>query len=354
MFAFLYFIFIKIRIFLFLFCKSIYKKDLNLLISIIPYLHLIIKPQIDESNPTIVLIKYENKETTRFLDTYKSTNENESFPGSDVYNVSMDDIFYKPKELLEVLKKTNNYLELKWKKKILIESTPRGNIIMFYNVYKNGFSYYSDQNSIPYSLLNAVAMKYVRIFLCRDLFIDDKNIPKKTNAYVSPLIEIYKGTVLGLDISSGGGGEKKSSSSSVFLKKKTPIILPKNKVNNNNYFQNLFTKNNTLQSPSQPKPLIVYNVNRFIFLGKICNFSIIEKPQKKVFIAKSILFNDLFTEQTEDLRILDNDVLTTTTTTTSSSKENMKYNDFIKRRKQSDNQEFFLVSSFPAKTEENK
>ena len=289
MFAFLYFIFIKIRIILFLFCKSIYKKDLNLLISIIPYLHLIIKPQIDESNPAIVLIKYENKETTRFLDTYKSTNENECFPGSNVYNVSMDDIFYKPKELLEVLKKTNNYLELKWKKKILIESTPRGNIIMFYDVYKNGFSYYSDQNSIPYSLLNTVAMKYVRIFLCRDLFIDDKNIPKNSNAYVSPLIEIYKGTILGSDISVCGSGGKNTSS--VFLKKKTTIekyLSSKIKQqNNNNFFQKTFENNNVLQY-SQPKPLPIYNLNRFIFLGKICNFYMIEKPKKKIFFAKSI------------------------------------------------------------------
>jgi len=59
-----------------------------------------------------------------------------------------------------------------WETNILLENTPRGNIVMFYNVDKQCFSYYSDTNSIPYSILNAVSMKYVLIFHCLDFFMD--------------------------------------------------------------------------------------------------------------------------------------------------------------------------------------
>jgi len=342
MFVFLYFIFIKIRIFLFLLYKSIYKRDLNLFVSIIPFMHLLIKPKIDENNPAILLIKYENKEAKKFLATYDSEDNNEPFPGSLKYNVSMDEIFYRPKELLDFLKTPNNNLENKWKKKILIENTPRGNIIMFYDVYKNGFSYYSDQTYVPYTLLNAVAMKYVRIYLCRDLFIDDKNIPKNTKAYISPLVEIYKGTVLGADVAVVSGGEKEKNNSrnnsSVFLKKKTPLesyLSSKFQKKNDSYFQNLFGRGGVGGGGENTTEPPIYNTNRFLFQGKVCNFSIIDKPKpkKKLFLTKSLLFNDLFAEQTEDLRI-DCDLAN------SNSKENMKYNDFIKKRKESENREF--------------
>ena len=88
-----------------------------------------------------------------------------------------------------------NYLEKKWKTRVLIEYTPRGNIIMYYNPYKMGFSYYCDSTGIPYPILNAVAMKFVIMFNCRDFFIDECFIQNLKNecplVYDSPLIPIY-------------------------------------------------------------------------------------------------------------------------------------------------------------------
>ena len=49
-----------------------------------------------------------------------------------------------------------------------------------------GSSYYSDQNIVSYDILNAVAMKYVTIFRCRDFFIDE-TIRKIS----SPFIKLY-------------------------------------------------------------------------------------------------------------------------------------------------------------------
>jgi hypothetical protein len=79
--------------------------------------------------------------------------------------------------LSEELKNPDNEYEKMWKKRILIENTPRGNVFMFYDLYKRAFSYYCDQAVMPYDIINAVAMKYVTIYGCRDFFIDSGIIP---------------------------------------------------------------------------------------------------------------------------------------------------------------------------------
>jgi hypothetical protein len=89
----------------------------------------------------------------------------------------------KDKELLqELLKNPKNELEKKWQTRILIENTPRGNVIMFYDLYKQAFSYYCDQARMPYELMNAVAMKYVMTFHCRDFFVDSSILPVKLSS----------------------------------------------------------------------------------------------------------------------------------------------------------------------------
>jgi hypothetical protein len=50
---------------------------------------------------------------------------------------------------------------------------------MYYDVYKRAFAYYCDQSTMPYDIMNAVAMRYVIAFFCRDLFVDESIIPKK-------------------------------------------------------------------------------------------------------------------------------------------------------------------------------
>jgi hypothetical protein len=59
---------------------------------------------------------------------------------------------------------SNTELEKMWRTRILFENTPRGNVIMFYDPYKLGFSFYCDQKIISYDILNAIATKYVRMF----------------------------------------------------------------------------------------------------------------------------------------------------------------------------------------------
>ena len=78
-------------------------------------------------------------------------------------NDNVEKEFYTKETYNNALEQENNILESNWKKRILIENTPRGNVYMYYDAYKLGFSYYSDTSSLSYNLLNAVAMKYCRI-----------------------------------------------------------------------------------------------------------------------------------------------------------------------------------------------
>jgi hypothetical protein len=108
--------------------------------------------------------------------------------GDQNLSSNIDVVFYNRKELNKVMLIENNHLEKEWKTRIMIDSTPRGNLIMFYDVYKQGFAYYSDQNSMPYSVLNGAAMKYVVMFGCRDFYMDENFLPEE---YPSPLAKIF-------------------------------------------------------------------------------------------------------------------------------------------------------------------
>ena len=53
----------------------------------------------------------------------------------------------------------------------LMESTPVGNIVMYYDKKKESFLYYSD-NVVPFRYLEPVGRRYVIMFQCKDLFQD--------------------------------------------------------------------------------------------------------------------------------------------------------------------------------------
>jgi hypothetical protein len=54
----------------------------------------------------------------------------------------------------------------------LMESTPVGNIVMYYDKKKEAFLYYSD-SVVPFRYLEPVGRKYVIMFQCKDLFQDN-------------------------------------------------------------------------------------------------------------------------------------------------------------------------------------
>jgi hypothetical protein len=195
------------------------------------------------------------------------------------WNENVDPEFYN----IELYKKTiefeNSTFEMKWKKRTLFQNTPRGNIIMYYDVYKKGFAYYCDQQSIPYIVLNTLAMKYVRWFRCRDLFIDDS-----VDSQCSPscLIQLEK------EEEKKEGVEKKKTHETSGLKEKLkcgPFAKLKK-------YNNSTQKIEDVSQTTKPKTEnIVKNKNRFLYMGKILNYSFIEKIINKPKI-NSILFGE--------------------------------------------------------------
>lgn len=196
--------------------------------------------------------KYINPIKKKFIKNLENNEKN--------FNENIESIFYNKNEYFESVSESDNKLEKKWKTRIIFENTSRGNIIMYYDAYKMGFSYYSDQKTISYEVLNAIAMKYVSIFRCIDFFIDET-----ITTTSSPFIKLY--------LSNDDKSLLSKSDKSTFVK-------AKNYSKNNTIFSKLplKTKNNeeTLNEMNTEKMK-----NKFLYLGKIQNFKITQNFQKK-------------------------------------------------------------------------
>ena len=184
-------------------------------------------------------------------------------------NQNIDPVFYSKKDFQFMLCDSKNRHETLWKTRILFASTPRGNIIMYYDVYKLGFAYYSDTQSIPYSILNATAMKYIRQFQCLDFFMDDRVFPE---FHVSPLISI-------LLAEEKTTTENKNETSKNMVPKQGPFA--KLKTYNKKTGEESETKSTEGVAP--PK---IYTTNRFICLGKIYNFKLLQPLESKKIVVK--------------------------------------------------------------------
>lgn len=219
--------------------------------------------------------KYISPLKTNFLKTF----ENQTI----LYNENIDPIFYDKKEFSSCVSEANNYLETSWRTKMLFENTPRGNIIMFYDAYKLGFSFYSDQNVISYDILNAAAMKYVRIFRCRDFFIDESVTPTG-----SPFIKLHFTDEPKKEVS------KSDKSAFVKLQNYSKENMNKKQILNTNTktSQSMISKLFSFEKPIQNQKMIQTNElekmkNKFLYLGKIHNFKMTQvAPKKRKVLAK--------------------------------------------------------------------
>ena len=236
---------------------------------------------------------------------------------------------YNKKHLKEILSDPNNHLEKAWKKRILIESTPRGNIYMYYDIFKHGFSYYSDQTGIPYTILNAVAMKYVMIFFCRDFYLDEATLPigkmsplvnvffyddeeemkkikkEKREKNGIPEIDIKKGPFLKLkDYSKKSYHVLNHSKIGVKTKKTIASIIYDVYEKILNFVMNLKSKSNTdteilsdIPDNIEKKTMKELMTNKFIYLGHLHNWQPLQKISITTKEVNSITkFDTMFSE----------------------------------------------------------
>jgi hypothetical protein len=199
---------------------------------------------------------YLQKWSDQFTETFSHEHD------VQVYNENIRQIFYLFDEYKSEIERSENTIEKEWKTRILYESTPRGNIVMYYDAYKRGFAYYAD-TSISYPFLNACAMKYVITFFCRDFFIDELYWPKGTH---SPFYRLHL-------------QDKKKAlapKNAKFDATKGPFAKLKNGTNKEAIPVRKSVKTETKKDTGPEKMQ-----NKFLYLGKVCNFSFLkDKPDK--------------------------------------------------------------------------
>lgn len=208
------------------------------------------------------------------------------------WNLNINSGFYSKSQYQEMIKDAQNTLEQQWKTRLLIETTPRGVVIMYYDPFKLGFSYYSDQ-TIPYNILNAIAMKYVIHFRCRDFFMDEHILPENTPL---PLLKLLLEDKTANEKAENSEKSKDDETIKQRLRN-APFAKFKNYNKNSNKVQENQNNKSEKDTTEKKEPEKPKEQNRFISLGKTHNFKILQNvpKKKKAMVAfKSALASSLF------------------------------------------------------------
>ena len=259
---------------------------------------------------TATFMKYLNNDTMDILNICPNKCDGCQAPCIGVKNSNIDNVFYSKRLYQEMLVDPKNVLEKKWKTNILYVNTPRGNIVMYYDVYKLGFTYYCD-SSLPYNILNSVAMKYVMYFRCLDFFIDEEIRPTdKPSPLLKLLEEDKKGSNDENKPDSETNAETKDNTDSKNNEKKQKIDMKTAPFAKFKQYNKASTKASTkvTENAQKSEKTTTYNdkstekqkeYNRFIYLGKIVNYDFLQKiPKKRPFVKMSHFFSDVFTSNT--------------------------------------------------------
>ena len=211
-----------------------------------------IREESDESNnpepvpvPIQVPIKYEDK----YNDRYHAL---ESHPIS--------------KETLDGLKNS-----------ILLENTPLGNVLMFYNNERETFTFYAD-SSIPYRFLETIARKYVIINNCKSIYVDMTDeldgAKKKKDDKDNQVTETVRNNahMLSENTTNNSSNSTSSTKKSVFAKLKT-YNTDSSKASSSSSSTGAFDK--------ERAQLVKERSNRYSYEGKLMNYSFLKKVDRK-------------------------------------------------------------------------
>ena len=152
----------------------------------------------------------------------------------------------------------------------ILEYTPLGNVYMRYNNYKKSFEYFSN-NTIPYRYLEAVGRKYVMTFRCKSLFIDLEEEMKR--ALEKDTLDTDKTLDKAPTISKFKSYNKDT--------KPTRSSMTNNRPGQNN--RDIISKANLpVLSTTSEKQLFKENANRYTWEGRLANFSVLKKVDRKI------------------------------------------------------------------------
>lgn len=228
-----------------------------------------------------------SKSTDKRKKKSNKSNKDESLK-RQIYNTIQSEIDVHKKELSEIQNNTVKMDELeqkakqyiideqlkKFKTNYVIEHTPLGNVLMFYNHDKLAFEYYSDL-TIPYRYLETVARKYVITYNYRPLYVD---MEEELKEYEKRMKEKEE--------------EEKNKSKQENIGNKTKDVFAKFKSYNkeagtgrvntapppkNSIPQNRMKMIRDNKKDANEKMLLKENANRYSYQGKFLNFNILQK-----------------------------------------------------------------------------
>ena len=231
---------------------------------------------------------YKSKRRDRFLSWFHGTTATREENDSNVEKTFLESTYA---EYWKEVKVPDNDLEKNWRRRVLMEATPQGTVVMYYDAFKRGFAYHSDAH-MPYGLLNAAAMKYVMMFRCGAFFVDEEYFKE---GQTSPLIRLEREQDECDDSNKKETNKNQNNKSKMkkldgpFLKHAVPLptlssafIAQKTTINPNKKMTMQEIIDATIaqqrqQLEEEKKSKKELHKNRFINLGKIVNFSMVQK-----------------------------------------------------------------------------
>ena len=192
---------------------------------------------------------------------------------------------YKKAEDTEICKERLEQL----KNSILMERTPLGNVVMYYDNSRETFIYYSD-STIPYRYLEVVARKYVVTNRCKKLYIDmEKELKEAQEKLEKKQKEEER---LKLEEENKEKNEKEGLPTSTPAKKNVFAKLKNYNRDNSLKTAGIPSDNKSVSKKVIPPPdknatstsealLLKENANRYSYEGKVVNFSFLKKVERK-------------------------------------------------------------------------
>lgn len=200
---------------------------------------------------------------------YEEEYEDEEDEENVIPSIKYEDKYKEKFEKLEY-KNTDENKRENLKNSFIMEMTPHGNVIMFWNQNNKVFSYYSD-GTMPYRFLEVVARKYVIMYDCKDLYYVMEEQMKEV------IVE--------------DNTNKKEDTPSVFAKLKNYNHSSIDSVTKGGQQSKQNYKPNSISKPNIVKKNIILKEksNHYSCLGRIVNFNFLkrEKPKNKMDISFS-------------------------------------------------------------------
>jgi hypothetical protein len=168
------------------------------------------------------------------------------------------------------------------KNNIIMEKTPLGNVVMFYNNSRSSFEYYSD-SAIPYRYLEVLGRKYVMTYNCKQIYVD---MSKEIEEAEKKLAEKKQKEE----------DEKKNQEEATEKAKRNPESETPEPQKKNVFAKfKTYNKDTSIKAAAVPldrpapakntKPqeekVVKERANRYSFEGKLVNFSFLKKVDRK-------------------------------------------------------------------------